>query len=54
MKKILLGGILIIMFFFSNIVKAEYEKTFYDLHAQVIQHELDHMNGKLCIDYDKN
>ena len=29
----------------------EHEKTFYDLHAQVIQHELDHMNGKLCIDY---
>ena len=28
----------------------EHEKTFYDLHAQVIQHELDHMNGKLCID----
>ena len=32
----------------------EHEKTFYDLHAQVIQHELDHMDGKLCIDYDKN
>jgi peptide deformylase len=28
----------------------EQEKTFYDLHAQVIQHELDHMDGKLCID----
>ena len=28
----------------------EHEKTFYNLHAQVIQHELDHMNGKLCID----
>ena len=27
----------------------EYEKTFYDLYAQVIQHELDHMEGKLCI-----
>ena len=32
----------------------EHEKTFYDIHAQVIQHELDHMNGKLCIDYDKH
>ena len=32
----------------------EHEKTFYDLHAQVIQHELDHMDGKLCIDYNKN
>ena len=31
----------------------EHEKTFYDLSAQVIQHELDHMNGKLCIDYGK-
>ena len=28
----------------------EHEKTFYDLHAQVIQHELDHMEGRLCID----
>ena len=27
------------------------EKTFYDLSAIVIQHEIDHMNGKLCIDY---
>jgi peptide deformylase len=31
----------------------ENEKTFYDLHAQVIQHELDHMNGKLCIDFSQ-
>ena len=28
----------------------EHEKTIYDLHAQVIQHELDHMEGRLCID----
>ena len=28
----------------------EHEKTFYNFHAQVIQHELDHMDGKLCID----
>ena len=28
----------------------ENEKTFYDLHAQVIQHELDHMDGRWCID----
>ena len=26
-------------------------KTFYDLAAQCIQHEIDHMDGKLCIDY---
>ena len=26
-------------------------KTFYDLTSVIIQHELDHMNGKLCIDY---
>ncbi len=40
MKKILLGGILIIMFFFSNIVKAEYEKTFYDLNIESITGEV--------------
>jgi peptide deformylase len=28
-------------------------KTFYDLAAQCVQHEIDHMNGKLCIDYEK-
>ena len=27
-------------------------KTFYDLAAIVIQHEIDHMNGKLCIDHE--
>ena len=32
----------------------EHEKTFYDLHAQVIQHELDHMEGRLCIDANTN
>ena len=26
-------------------------KTFYDIKAIVIQHEIDHMNGKLCLDY---
>jgi peptide deformylase len=29
------------------------KKTFYDVTAQCVQHEIDHMNGKLCIDYDK-
>ena len=29
-------------------------KTFYNMTAIVIQHELDHMDGKLCIDYKKN
>ena len=29
----------------------EQYKTFYSLPARVIQHEIDHMNGKLCIDY---
>ena len=29
------------------------KRTFYDMAAQCVQHELDHMNGKLCIDYDK-
>ena len=26
-------------------------KTFYHLPARVVQHEMDHLNGKLCIDY---
>ena len=28
----------------------EYRKTFYDLKARIVQHEMDHLNGKLCID----
>ena len=28
----------------------EYRKTFYDLKARIIQHEMDHLNGKLIID----
>jgi len=28
-------------------------KTFYHLPARVVQHEMDHLEGKLCIDYDK-
>tara|TARA_R110000824_G_scaffold24380_1_gene85992 strand:+ start:735 stop:1178 length:444 start_codon:yes stop_codon:yes gene_type:complete len=28
------------------------KKTFYELAAQCVQHELDHMNGKLCIEYE--
>ena len=31
----------------------EQRKTFYNLSARCIQHEIDHLNGKLCIDYDK-
>jgi peptide deformylase len=31
----------------------EQRKTFYDLRARCIQHEMDHLNGKLCIDYGK-
>ena len=31
----------------------EHTKTFYDLEARCIQHELDHLDGKLCIDYEK-
>ena len=26
-------------------------KTFYHFPARVVQHEMDHLNGKLCIDY---
>ena len=31
----------------------EEKKTFYDLEARCIQHEMDHLDGKLCIDYEK-
>ena len=31
----------------------EQYKTFYHLPARVVQHEMDHLNGKLCIDYGK-
>ena len=31
----------------------EQYKTFYHLPARVVQHELDHLEGRLCIDYDK-
>ena len=32
---------------------AEHQKTFYDLEARCIQHEMDHLEGRLCIDYEK-
>jgi len=32
---------------------AEQHKTFYHLPGRVVQHEMDHLNGKLIIDYDK-
>ena len=28
-------------------------KSFYHLPARVLQHEMDHLEGRLCIDYDK-
>ena len=31
----------------------EERKTFYNLEARCIQHEMDHLDGKLCIDYEK-
>ena len=31
----------------------DYTKTFYNLEARCIQHELDHLEGRLCIDYEK-
>ena len=40
MRKIFLTGILIIMFFFNNLVKAEYEKIFYDLKIESITGEI--------------
>ena len=40
MKKIFLNGIIVIMFFFNNVVNAEYEKTFYDLNIESITGEI--------------
>ena len=40
MRKIFLSGILIVMFFFNNLVKAEYEKIFYDLKIESITGEI--------------
>ena len=40
MRNIFLSVILIIMFFFNNLVKAEYEKTFYDLNIESITGEI--------------
>jgi len=40
MKKIFLSSILIIMIFFNNLVKAEYEKTFYDLSIESVTGEI--------------
>ena len=31
----------------------DHTKTFYNLEARCIQHEMDHLEGKLCIDYEK-
>ena len=31
----------------------EQYKTFYYLAGRVVQHEMDHLEGKLCIDYEK-
>ena len=31
----------------------EERKTFYNLEVRCIQHEMDHLDGKLCIDYEK-
>ena len=44
MKKIFLSGILIIMFFFNNLVRAEYEKTFFDLNIESITGEIINFN----------
>ena len=31
----------------------EERKTFYNMEARCIQHEMDHLEGKLCIDDEK-
>ena len=38
---------------YQNEKGEEERKTFYDLEARCIQHEMDHLDGKLCIDYEK-
>ncbi len=38
---------------YQNEKGEEQKKTFYDLEARCIQHEMDHLDGKLCIDYEK-
>jgi peptide deformylase len=38
---------------YKNEEGEEHTKTFYNLEARCIQHELDHLDGKLCIDYEK-
>ena len=30
----------------------EHQKTFYNMEARCIQHEMDHLEGRLCIDYE--
>ena len=40
MKKLFLTVIIITMFFFNNLVKAEYKKTFYDLNIESITGEM--------------
>ena len=37
----------------QDICRAPARKTFYNLEARCIQHEMDHLEGKLCIDYEK-
>ena len=38
---------------YKNEEGEEHTKTFYNLEARCIQHEMDHLDGKLCIDYEK-
>jgi peptide deformylase len=39
---------------YQNEKGEENTKTFYNLEARCVQHEMDHLEGKLCIDYEKN
>jgi peptide deformylase len=38
---------------YKNEEGEEHTKTFYNLEARCIQHEMDHLEGRLCIDYEK-
>jgi len=38
---------------YQNEKGEENTKTFYNLEARCVQHEMHHLEGKLCIDYEK-
>ena len=39
---------------YKNDKGQEHTKTFYNLEHGAYKHEMDHLDGKLCIDYEKS